>query len=141
MAQRQNEGPKQGAAASSPGPFLLTSLFTPSRSGCSTRSARRRTESYRCDTPLSRPGSGSQPVPVGNRRAAGGGCGAGGGAAWLWRTGADLQRLAEAVGRRCSCQDSWGELARQRGAEGKGCVRRAVGVFGVREDFETGSSS
>lgn len=32
-----------------------------------------------------------------------------------------------------------GELARQRGAEGKGCVRRAVGVFGLREDFETGS--
>lgn len=27
-----------------------------------------------------------------------------------------------------------------RGAEGKGCVRRAVGVFVIREDFETGSS-
>lgn len=86
---------------------------------------------------------GRKRFPAGTRRAkrtAGGGCGAGGGAAWLWRTGADLQRLAEAVGRRCSSQDSWGELARQRGAEGKGWVRRAVGVFGIREGFETGSS-
>lgn len=61
-------------------------------------------------------------------------------AAWLGSTGTDLQRLAEAVGRRCSCHDSWDELARQREAEGKGCVRRAVGVLRVRRDFETGSS-
>lgn len=138
MAQRKNEGPKQGASASSSRPF-------PPRRPCLPRAvlaaAHGRRAGERCLIDVTR--LGRKRFPAGtrrHRRATSGGCGAGGGAAWLWRTGADLQRLAEAVGRRCSCQDSWGELARQRGAEGKGCVRRIVGVFGIREESETGSS-
>lgn len=122
-----------------PGLFFRLLCLPPSHSGCSTESARWRTVSYRCDTPLSRAGSGSQPVPVGPGvqravtvaraaalRGSGGPARTCSGSLRPWLVAAAVRTLG-------------GELARQRGAEGKGCVRRAVGVFGLREDFETGS--
>lgn len=127
MAQRKNEGPKQGASASSSGPFLPPSLFTP--------------EPFWLQHRVGAPENGvlsmwhaSEPgrkrFPAGTRRARRAACGdsgAGGGAAWLWRTGADLQRLAEAVARRCSCQDSWGRTCQTEKSGREGVCKEGRG--------------